>query len=63
MNTKCIIAYKLYDLSPKIDKKRREPSARASFSLCGTVIVPGGEAGLTAENGKVTISGGTVREP
>ncbi len=29
----------------------------------GTVIVPGGEAGLTAENGKVTISGGTVREP
>ena len=29
----------------------------------GTVIVPGGEAGLTAENGKVTISGGAVREP
>ena len=26
MNTKCIIAYELYDLSPKIDKKRREPS-------------------------------------
>ena len=29
----------------------------------GTVIVPGGEAGLIAENGKVTISGGAVREP
>ena len=29
----------------------------------GTVIVPGGEAGMTAENGKVTISGGAVREP
>ena len=42
MNTKCIIYYELYDLSPKIDKKRREPSARASFLLCchGSRTVP-----------------------
>ncbi len=39
-------------------------SVRESIYITGgTVIVPGGEAGLTAENGKVTISGGTVREP
>lgn len=29
----------------------------------GTVIVPGGQEGLIAENGTVTVTGGTIREP
>ena len=29
----------------------------------GTVVVPGGQEGLIAENGTVTVTGGTIREP
>ena len=56
MNTKCIIAYELYDLSPKINKKRREPSARASFFLMRSRLTNG-----AAGDGDLAVFGGQTR--
>ena len=57
MNTKCIIAYELYDLSPKIDKKSASRRLAPLFSYASRL------ADGAAGDGDLAVFGGQTRFP